>query len=335
MHFINNSDLMGPDWRFVEPLCRDPDITWSFHSGVPRNLPERLVRRPKLARYRAAWQAVQEARRGTAEHPVLVSHLPRITAATNILRRTRCPDVPMIGFSFNFTDLPQGRSLGYFRRALGGITEIVVYSTMERALYSRLFDIAPDRVHVLPWAMDPPKAGAETPVPGLGPYLCAVGGEARDYALLARVMAGLPALRMVVVARPYSIRGIDFPENVTVFTNLPAPQTWRLVRDSLGMVIPLRSDTTACGHITLVGTQLSGVPLAITRSEGVADYIDDETAILFEAGDAAGLEAAITRLTEDRETATARAEAAAAVAAERSNPARWAAYFEDLKGRLS
>ena len=53
------------------------------------------------------------------------------------------------------------------------------------------------------------------------------------------------------------------------------------------MMLPLKSETTACGHITLVGAQLLGIPLVITRSKGVADYVEDGvTATLVAAGDA-------------------------------------------------
>jgi glycosyltransferase involved in cell wall biosynthesis len=259
-----------------------------------------------------------------------VGHLPLMTAATGLFRRHRCPQVPLIGFSFNFTTLPKGVQHRYLIRALRDVDECVVYSRHEQEIYPALFDLDPARVRFLPWAMEPPVPGDLNPAGTERPYLCSIGGEGRDYALLARVMRDLPSLRMVVIARPYSIAGIDFPDNVQVFTNLPLEQTWRVARDSGGLVIPLVSPETACGHITLVGAQLSGIPLVITRSRGVADYVEEgATARLVEAGAADDLRTAIAELVEDPATAQARAAAARARARAQNGLATWVAYFEE------
>src|SRR6056297_315137 len=107
MRFINTSDLAEPSWRFIEPFCSDDDISWEFHIGLPRNKLERFVPRPNLARWRAAGTAALSARRQDRSC-MLVSHLPRMGAATNLLRRGLCPTVPQVAFAFNFTDLPTG-----------------------------------------------------------------------------------------------------------------------------------------------------------------------------------------------------------------------------------
>jgi len=335
MHFINTSDLMGPDWRFLEPYGRPGDgLSWEFHYGRPANALERALPRPAVGRYRAALAAVRSARRQRGR-AVLVSHLPNMAAAVNVLRMRLCPDVPHIAFAFNFTDPPEGRRRAILARALAGIDEYTVFSSYERPFYADLLGLPEARIAMLPWAMDPPEPGPENPLgPDPAPYLCSVGGEGRDYALLAEAMRRRPDLRMAVVARPRSVVGVDFPENVTLFTDLPGPLTWRLAVDSLGMALPLKTDRTACGHVTLVGAQLLGLPLAITGSEGVRDYVDAETALIVPAGDAAALAEAVGGLAGNRAAALRRAEAARATAAERSNPLAWLAYFEALAARF-
>lgn len=347
--FVNNSDLMGPDWRFIAPLAEceagqigapdiAPQIAWEFHSGRPRSALERAVSRPNLARYRAAFSAVRSAQRAVAagREAVLVSHLPRMAAATNTIRRALCPGTAQIAFAFNFTDLPTGAERAYFRRALKGVAEVVVFSAYERRLYADLLAIPEARIRHLPWAMEAPRPGPVNPLGRLAsePYLCAVGGEGRDYASLAEAMRALPETRLAIVARPHSVAGIDMPENVTVFENLPLEQTWRLAADSRGIAIPLRSDRTACGHITIVGAQLLGLPLVTTRSAGIADYVaDGETALVVEPGDAEGLAAALSAILGDRQAAEARA-AVARARAERENAlGAWVGYFRDLAGR--
>ncbi len=336
MRFINTSDLMNSKWRFLESVCDDPELVWEVVSGLPHNWLERTVRRPALARWRAAATAALTARR-SKEPQVLVSHLPQMAAATNLMRRALCPSVPQVAFAFNFTDLPQGGKHAFMTKALAGIDSFVVFSRFEQPLYTDFFGIPDDRVHFLPWAMDVPVPGPESPVPEewrKAGFFSAIGGEGRDYALLAEVMRKRPLVRMVVVARPYSVAGIDFSENVTVFTNLPGPVTWRIAADSCGMVIPLKTDTTACGHITMVGAQLLGLPLIVTRSRGVADYVTDASAQLVSASDAAMLASAIDRILEDR-TGVARMAKAAQIRATTENALSvWVDYFRKVAARF-
>ena len=309
-------------------------------SGRARNALERRIRRPALARWRAAAEAVGTARQAAAgsEAPVLVSHLPLMATATETLRRIRCPKVPHIAFAFNFTDLPRGLRRRFLERSLRGIDEFVVFSRFEQDLYVRELGLPPERIRFLPWAMDPPAPGPHSPLPEAftsGGYLCAIGGEGRDYALLARVMATRPDLRMAVVARPYSIEGIDFPSNMMVFTNLPSDQTWRIAEDSGGLVIPLRSATTACGHITMVGAQLLGLPLVVTESRGVADYVEDGvTAQVIPARDATALGTALDRLSAGDAEVGTMAAAARTRARQQNDLANWVGYFSDLADRL-
>ena len=326
MHFINTADLVSQDWTFLQPYCQDPSISWEFHIGRPRTRMEQIIRKPDLARWRAAYQSARRATQN--DHAALVSHLPRMSAATNIFRKRFCPQVPQIAFAFNFTDLPTGMDYRRLRSSLAGIDEFVVFSQYERRLYSEYFGFRPECFRFLPWAMDTPQPGPENPVSGPESYLCSIGGEGRDYTLLADAMRALPDISMVVVARPHSIRGIDFPPNVKVFTNLPAPQTWRIVQDSAGVAIPLRSDKTTCGHITIVGSMLLGRAMVITDSFGVSDYVEDGVnAHLVPAGDTAAMIAALQGLS--RNTAASRDLGSRAIsrAKEKHALAGWVSYF--------
>lgn len=335
-HFLNTSDLLGPEWRFLAEHSRRPDITWATVSGSPQTALEARIRRPNLARWRAGWQAATLARQRPGA--ILVSHLPRMSAVQNLWRRALCPTVPQIAFAFNFTDLPQGWQRGYFRRALAGVAEFVVFSRFEQALYAELFDLAPERLHFIPWAMSPPETAATSPLPAdlrARGYFCAVGGEGRDYRILAGLMAQRPSDRLVIVARPHSVAGIAFPDNVTLYQNLPLPQTWRLAVESRAMILPLRDARTACGHITIVGAQQLGIPLIASRSQGIADYVQDGvTAALFDPGDGAGLARAVEAWHDDPARFARLAETARAAAETRSDLARWVAHFEAAADRL-
>jgi hypothetical protein len=336
IHVISTTDLLGPDWRFLASFCQDAAWTWETHSGLPQTAPERLIRRPSLARWRAGAAAALAARH--RPDTILVSHLPMMGAVTNVMRRSLCPQVPQIAFSFNFTDLPGGLRRSFLRQALRGIEEFVVFSRLEQTLYAEILGLPEERLHFLPWAMEAPIPGPENPLPPeliAGGYFCAIGGEGRDYALMAEAMRARPRMRMVIVGRPYSLAGITFPANVTVFANLPLAKTWRIAADSRGMIIPLRTETTACGHITLIGTQLLGLPLVISASRGVSDYVEDGvTATLVPVGNRAALVEAIDSLYHRPEAMAALATLARSRAETRNALPSWMDYFRDAARRL-
>jgi hypothetical protein len=328
-HFLSTSDLIGPQWTFLAEHCARTDISWQTISGLAQNPVERWSGRRNLGRWRAAVQAATAAKRHKGT--ILVSHLPRMAA------------VPQIAFAFNFTTLPEGWRRDYLGRALRGVAEFVVFSRFEQSLYAEMLDIDPARLRYLPWAMDRPEVGPEPGhLTGLPPevtgqgYLCAIGGEGRDYAVLARLMTRRPQDHLVIVARPYSLSGISFPQNVTVLQNLPAPQTWAIAATSRGMILPLRDSRTACGHITIVAAQKLGIPLAISRSIGVADYVEEgRTAALFDPADDAGLARILEAWQDDPALCTRMAEAARAQAESRSDLGAWVDYFVAARTRLN
>ena len=46
---------------------------------------------------------------------------------------------------------------------------------------------------------------------------------------------------------------------MTLLTNVPLAMTWRIALDSSCLIVPLKSRTTCCGHITLVAGELLGI----------------------------------------------------------------------------
>lgn len=333
MIFVNATDLLGPDWRFLELYCKGRDIAWEFHSGVASNKLERLVRRPNIGRYRAALTAARSA--GTRSDAVLVSHMPRMSAATNIAARMFAPRVPHIAFSFTFTDLPEGPDLRVMRAALEGVREFVVFSNYERALYAEYFDLPLARMRHLNWAMDAPAPGPHNPAADLRPYVCAAGGEGRDYGVLAEAMRAHPTVRAVVIARPHNVAAVDFPKNVMVLTNRPVGEYWRIIADSAALVLPLRSAHTFCARLTMIAGQLLGVPIVMTRPVWIEDYAPSEDLARFvPPGEPEALAAAIGSIFDDPSGARAMADRAQAYARANSAPDRWVDYFLDLRNRL-
>lgn len=156
--------------------------------------------------------------------------------------------------------------------AFKSVERFVVYSTAEKKLYSEYFDIPKEKIDIIKWSMDVPEVANREQVVK-GDYVCAVGGEGRDYGLLLKVAERLKEIKFIIVARPNSIDANTLPSNVILYKNVSVDVYWNIVAYSKFVVLPLKTATTNCGHITIVGSQLLGKPIVSTISSGTSDYL--------------------------------------------------------------
>jgi hypothetical protein len=263
---VSVADLSKTDEHFVN-FARP--VEYLSFSGLPANRLERLVTRPRISRYRAALAAVR-----AAEGAPIISHLPRMTAAVSLAQTLTRHSGPHLAFSFNFTELPAGIERSYMQIAFADVARFFVFSEFERVEYPRYFSLPEERFCRLLWAQSQPSVSSEpSPFPQ-NSYVSAVGGEGRDYHSVLSAAEQLPEIPFVIIARPQTIVG-PLPSNVRVFANLPSELTWRIAMDSSCMLVPLKSRTTCCGHITLVAGELLGIPIISTSSEATREYTED------------------------------------------------------------
>lgn len=261
------ADEMG--WRWIADRC-PADWRWNFVTAAPESWLERKVHRPELSRYRACWEAAQ----ASTERPgLLVTHGPLMTWWTELARSVRRRvGMPHIAFSFNFTTLPKKSVvIALMRRAFRRVDAFFVYSTVEKSIYSRFFGIPESKFHMIHWGSQSPEVDG---LPGLiKPFIAAVGGQGRDYALLADAMRQLPDITLEIVGSAESVEGVDFPSNVRVRVGLPMRQVHELMAASEFLVLPLRDTRVPCGHVTVVTAMQLGKPTLATRSPGIEDYV--------------------------------------------------------------
>jgi glycosyltransferase involved in cell wall biosynthesis len=266
---------------------------------VPRSA---IERNPylNLARLRGSLEAVRLARRTAAK--ALVTHGPTLAAWCALLARLLGVRIPIVAHSFNFATLPSRAKRLVFAIALSRIDRFVVFSTVERNLYAKVFSLPVERFDVVLWGVRPPRVEApETPLE-VGDYVCALGGNARDYRTLIEAARRLPDLRFVLVVRPESLLGLKLPPNVIVHLNLPFGKAMNVLLHSRFMVLPLVNSEVPCGHVTLVAAMHLGKGVVITDSAGVRDYVrHGDNALTVTAGCIDSLTAAISRLCHDPE----------------------------------
>lgn len=322
---LNVAHGVHPEWRWLEGKTEVP-LAWRFFGfektdEVPRSGRTRIMR--------SALQSGWAAR--LVEADLVVSHHPRVSAWVALTMEALGVKCPHLAFMFNFTTLPTGVRQRFMRRAFRTVDRFVVPSTLERTLYSEWFAIETSKFEYVPWGIrvpeDEPAVGPPVVEP---PYLCAVGGEGRDYACLFRAMREIPEIHLEVVCRPYNVEGLDIPPNVHVRTNIPRDEAYNIMQYSKGVVIPLRDSTVPCGHGTLVRGMYMGIPLVVSDTGGVADYVrHDDNALLAKLGDPSSFAAQMKRLWDEPELGARIAERARAFAASHCSERNVARWFDD------
>jgi len=291
----------SPEWRWITQHM--PDVDWTLvRAPVPRG-----KIRDRLGTFMAALRAVRMGRQAD----LVVSLGPGVAAAMEIGRRILRVKTPHIAYFLNFTTLPRGLARLRQAQSYRTIDRLVVSSVVEEAIYADHFGIDPARFETVLWGVNRPHF-SDQPVAG-APYICAIGGNARDYGLLMAVAAARPHMRFIVVVRPHNLVGLTVPSNVETKTNIPYGDAMAVVKGARIMALPLQSADTPCGHVTIVGAQYLDVPIIATASTGVEDYIrDGETGLLVDVGSAQAMGEAIDRLWAEPATGQRLADAARA-----------------------
>lgn len=301
MPLIVNSAFDARPGAFFEPHTRG-EFRWRQVSPVEgfERWPFSGIKKYAALRVRAAWRTARFAVEEKAA--LVVTHDPPLTALTEYFLRAAGYGGAHLAFSFNYPVLPRGIKNALHRNAFRTVDRFVIFSSVERRMYQRHFRIADRKMEMILWGVKAPPLDSPDGALVPGEYLCALGGNARDYATLMGAMRRLPALKLVVLARPHSFDGIDVPSNVTVRTNVPLGEAMNVLKFSRFMALPLVGSNVPCGHVTLVNAMHLGKAIAITRSTGVTDYLrDGENALMCEAGDVAGMAGVIERLWSDRQ----------------------------------
>ena len=271
---VNVAELSDPAWisRHFE------DYQWLGYFGAPSGWLEQKVTRPTLGRYRVCAQGVLAAKRYRAD--VIVTQEPYTAIYTGAFLQVAQLDIPHMAFAFTYTKLPTGARLRFARAALRKVDRFVCFSDIERQRYADYFHVPIEKIDCLRWSVGEPSFDPSTPPTEEPPYLCAIGGEGRDYGTFVEAMRLLPELRAVIVARPDNLVGLDIPPNVTVHTNIPLEDVWNITSHAKLMVLPITSTDVPCGHGTLIMAMQLRTPSIVTESAAMVDYADDGTTTL-------------------------------------------------------
>jgi hypothetical protein len=276
MRLINVPDISPKDDAFT-CLETQERLEWVRLSGLPSNALERNVKALRLSRYRAAMQAAIEVR----HRDVVISHLPLMSTAVALTLRIMNRRARHIAWAFNFTAIPTGPRLRLMAKSLDSVERFIVFSDYERILYPKIFGLDGSKFSKVMWAQDCPSVDSKFSLAIQRPYVCAIGGEGRDIDLVIRSAERFAKdLDFVIITRSYVAPQVAIPENVHIIIDLPPEKTWAIAKNGLGVLVPLISNDTCCGHITIVSAKLLGLPLVTTRSIATDEYVAGRKSIL-------------------------------------------------------
>jgi len=304
---VSCNRYLGQPGPWFGPQVTDQNVRWISFDDRPVYYWERKIRKPNLAMARTALKAVWFARRERARLLFITDAGAAVWCGlVSVIVPSK---IPYCAFTFNYPELPKGIKRSLMSLALRRIDEFFVHSSMERSLYSKHFNVPVERFKVRLWGIGKPVVFPEHSLQPQ-PFISAIGSNGRDYKTLMEASRLLPHIPVVAVVLPKNLKGIAVPSNVRVLVDAPFEEAMNTLRHSEFTVLPLKSSTTPCGHVTLVCAMHLGKAVIATDSGGVSDYITSgHNGILCKASSPGDLAAAINKLWSDPEL-TARLAAA-------------------------
>ena len=326
LRIANIANIKSRYWAWLRDSI-EPDfevagrtLDWRVYSFIGDKKPD------FRNRYAAARQLAIDAR--TEQFDLVVSHGPWVTAWTEWVAAPQAFGAKHLAFSYNFTDLPTGPRRVIMQRGFQRVDQFAVFTENERELYATYFGIPLERFVRAPWGVPPPLTSL-APKAVEGAYFAALGGEARDYAVLCEAARKLPDIKFVVVARPHNFDGLNPPENLEVRFNLPFDDAWGIVQHAQAAIVPLRSRDTPCGIVSIVGGMHLGKAQIVTDAAGAGEYIaHEETGLLVPAQDAEALANSVRRLAADQPLAERLGATAKTISTRRNSEAATIAFFK-------
>jgi hypothetical protein len=193
--------------------------------------------------------------------------------------------------------------LSFARFGLRSVSRLIVVTPGEVEHYQRLLSLAPGTITYCPlgwydamgWygpnVVRQPEALAQA-----GKFAYASGRSYRDYATLARAVAGTE-VQVKISGRPFNLAGVDIPENMQSTGWLDYRDLQDYLYASLFYVIPLQPIAFAGGDTSLLQAMSFGKATIATRAPSTEAYVQDgQTGLLVEPHDAEGMRRAILHL---------------------------------------
>jgi glycosyltransferase involved in cell wall biosynthesis len=209
---------------------------------------------------------------------------------------------PLIILTFNMRGVFT-RFLSLARFGLRSASRIVVITPGEVERYQQMLSLPPGVVTYFPLGWyDPmqwydPHSGRQTAaLAQAGSFAYASGRTSRDYATLARAVAGTEAA-VKVSGQVFNMAGVALPKNLASTGWLPYREMQNYMYHCLFYIVPLQRTEYVAGETSFLHAMSFGKAIVATRAPGTEAYIEHGvTGLLVEPGDVDGMRQAILQL---------------------------------------
>ncbi len=226
-----------------------------------------------------------------------ITAFPQLAVFVGLAKRLTGSKAPIVAWFFNMGSTYGGTKGRLAAYGLAKVDVFIVYSTREIVNYAAMLGLPRERFVFVPFTeelVDPQYS--EDPD---DPYVLSMGTANRDYRALIQAVSML-GLRTIIVAGPHAVSGLDIPPNVQIRSDLSLAECHELCQKARVNVVPLDTDETASGQVTVRDAMMFSKAVVATVSIGTEDYVEDGvTGLLVAPRDPASLAAAIKSLWDD------------------------------------
>ena len=240
-----------------------------------------------LAGWVAAWRS--------PDKPVgFITAFPPNAVCVGLIKRLTGSKAPIVALTFDLSRKYEVRKRTLAAFALARVNVFVVFSRREIITYSDMLGLPRERFVYVPFTEEMVEPSFTED--GADPFVLAMGTANRDYATMVAAVKQL-GLRTIIIAGPRAIDAASVPANVTILSGLTLEKCHELCQKARVNVVPLDTDDTASGQVTVRYAMMFGKAVIATTSIGTEDYIEDGvTGLLVPPGDAGAMAAAIKDL---------------------------------------
>lgn len=130
-------------------------------------------------------------------------------------------------------------------------------------------------------------------------YILSAGRTGRDFHTHVEAARALP-MKFVIISDQQSAKGINPPDNVSLFIDIPRQDYLEFVKECSFVVVPLQNLVKSTGQVVILEAMAYGKPVVSTDTVGTRDYIlSGFNGILVPPNDPISLRKAICQLAND------------------------------------
>jgi glycosyltransferase involved in cell wall biosynthesis len=194
---------------------------------------------------------------------------------------------------------PGSRAKHFVRRVLLNTVFLVICSSRDEVAYYReIFRWPASRTAFVPFHTDARLLDVQ-PIEDEPPFVLSAGRSYRDFAVLARAVAGT-GIRTEVVCGRGGPRLAKVPAEMQIIEEMPLPDLMERMRRASIVVLSLEPKRISTGQTVLLQAMAHGKAVVATASAGTTDYIESGLdGVLVPPGDADALRDAICTLWQD------------------------------------